>query len=227
MPSRDEGEEGTYAGPSRNVAGCGLTSDRFDNLDGLPCPKVGTVRGASFVLRRRRVASTRMNRRSHASETIDAQRLRAWRAFLEAHATVTERLERELREERDLPLAWYDVLVQLVEADGHELRMQELADAVLLSKSGLTRLIDRMEQAGLVARRPCELDRRGTYARLTDEGIATLRSSAPTHLRGVAEHFASHLDDEEARILVTALERIAAATDRAGQATDGAADRDC
>ena len=145
--------------------------------------------------------------------TPDAERLRAWRAFLEAHARVTELLERELKQERDLPLAWYDVLVQLVEADGHELRMQELADAVLLSKSGLTRLVDRMERAGLVARRPCEMDRRGTYARLTEAGVATLRDAAPAHLRGVTAHFGSHLSSDEARLLATALERVVAAAD--------------
>ncbi len=138
----------------------------------------------------------------------------AWRAFLEAHAHTVERLAAELREIEGLPLAWYDVLVQLQEADDRRLRMQDLAQAILLSKSGLTRLIDRMERAGLVTRSACPDDGRGTFAELTDHGLATLRQTAPTHLRGVNEHFARHLTDEEAVILTTALNRIATAARR-------------
>jgi DNA-binding MarR family transcriptional regulator len=142
---------------------------------------------------------------------VPARQLHAWRAFLEAHARTTERLERELRDEEGIPLAWYDVLVHLHEADGHRLRMQDLAGEVLLSKSGLTRLIDRMERAGLVRRAACSEDRRGTFAELTDEGRQTLRRTAPTHLRGVGDHFAAHLSDEEADVLRRALSRIAEA----------------
>jgi DNA-binding MarR family transcriptional regulator len=135
--------------------------------------------------------------------------LAAWRAFLEAHARVTEILGRELREHEDLPLAWYDVLVQLSEAPDRRCRMQELANAVLLSKSGLTRLIDRMEQEGLVRRAECPTDRRGTLAELTDEGYERLAGTAPTHLDGVRRHFTDLLDDEEAQVLERALGRIA------------------
>ncbi|MFA9446829.1 MarR family winged helix-turn-helix transcriptional regulator [Egicoccus sp. AB-alg6-2] len=140
---------------------------------------------------------------------IPAQRLAAWRAFLEAHARVTDVLGRELREQVQLPLAWYDVLVHLQEADGHRLRMQELAEAVLLSKSGLTRLVDRMESEGLVQRAACPDDRRGTFAELTPQGLQMLRSTAPTHLRGVDEHFTSLLEDDEVEVLIRALDRIA------------------
>lgn len=136
-------------------------------------------------------------------------RLAAWRAFLEAHAHVTEVLGRELREQEDLPLTWYDVLVQLSEAPDNRRRMQELADAVLLSKSGLTRLIDRMERAGLVRRTECPTDRRGTLAELTDAGYERLAATAPTHLAGVRRHFTDLLDDEEAAVLARALSRIA------------------
>jgi DNA-binding MarR family transcriptional regulator len=135
--------------------------------------------------------------------------LAAWRAFLEAHARVTEVLGRELREHEDLPLAWYDVLVQLSETPDRRRRMQELADAVLLSKSGLTRLVDRMEQQGLVRRVECPTDRRGTLAELTDAGYERLASTAPTHLDGVRRHFTDLLDDEEAEVLGRALDRIA------------------
>jgi DNA-binding MarR family transcriptional regulator len=139
-------------------------------------------------------------------------KMAAWRAFLEAHARILEVLARELREEESLPLAWYDVLVQLQEAPDGRLRMQELAEAVLLSKSGLTRLVDRMERMGLVRRAACPDDRRGILAELTEAGLDTLRRTSSTHLRGVEEHFASHLTDEEAAVLARLLGRL---TDRA------------
>jgi DNA-binding MarR family transcriptional regulator len=143
--------------------------------------------------------------------SVPAAQLSAWRAFLEAHAHTTELLERELKEAEGLPLSWYDVMVQLQEADGFRLRMQELADRVLLSKSGLTRLIDRMERAGLVTRAACPDDRRGTFAELTSTGLETLRRTAPTHLRGVRVHFAELVSDEEAEVLEAVLDRIAVA----------------
>ena len=149
--------------------------------------------------------------RRRARPDIPADRLAAWRAFLEAHARVTEVLERELREGQDLPLTWYDVLVQLHEAPENRLRMQELAAAVVLSKSGLTRLIDRMERAGLVRRSQCPTDRRGTFAELTDEGYAQLRAAAPTHLVGVERHFTAHLSADDAEVLARVLGAIAAA----------------
>lgn len=142
--------------------------------------------------------------------------LGAWRAFLEAYAVTLDVLERELRSGADLPLAWYDVLVQLAEAPDGRLRMQELADAVLLSKSGVTRLVDRMERAGLVERARCADDRRGTFATLTAAGRSRLRAAAPTHLAGVHAHFAAHLDDEEAATLARLLHRIAEANRAAG-----------
>lgn len=144
-----------------------------------------------------------------ARAPVPARGLAAWRAFLEAHARVGEVLTRELKDTEGLPLAWYDVMVQLSEAPGHRLRMQELADAVLLSKSGLTRLVDRMEEAGLVHRAKCPDDRRGTLAELTEHGYTRLRETAPTHLKGVKHHFVDELTDEEAEVLEAALGRIA------------------
>ena len=137
----------------------------------------------------------------------------AWRAFLTAHARVTELLESDLQRERGLPLAWYDVLVQLSEAADHKLRMTDLAGAVLLSKSGLTRLVDRMCAAGLVDREPDASDRRGRWVSLTPAGRTRLRSAAPTHLRGVAEHFTAHLTPESAEILAETLTEIARAAE--------------
>jgi DNA-binding MarR family transcriptional regulator len=135
--------------------------------------------------------------------------MRAWRAFLRAHDAVTRLLESELERERDLPLASYDVLVQLAETPAGALRMSELAGAVLLSRSGLTRLVDRLEREGLVRRTSCPSDARGTLAVLTDAGRARLREAAPVHLRGVREHFASPYDEAELDTLATLLERLA------------------
>ncbi|MCU1594719.1 MAG: transcriptional regulator, MarR family [Frankiales bacterium] len=123
--------------------------------------------------------------------------LGAWRSFLRAHAQITRKLEADLVAEHDLPLPSYDVLLQLAEAPERRLRMTDLADRVLLSRSGLTRLVDRLEREGLVERTACPNDARGTNAVLTDGGLSRLRTAAPTHLRGVSEHVTSRLDAEE------------------------------
>ncbi len=142
-----------------------------------------------------------------ATLSLTQEQLRAWKAFLRAHAVLTRLLEGELEREHDLPLASYDVLVQLSEAPAG-LRMSELAGAVLLSRSGLTRLVDRLEREGLVERRSCPSDARGTLAVLTGAGTDRLRTAAPAHLRGVAEHFAAAYDDAEVAVLTTLLERL-------------------
>ncbi len=130
-------------------------------------------------------------------EGLSAAELSAWRTFLRAHATVTRRLEAELVSEHELPLASYDVLVQLSEAPDRRLRMTELADRVLLSRSGLTRLADRLERDGLITRAACPSDARGTLAVLTDAGLDKLRTAWATHRRGVAEHVTGKLTPAE------------------------------
>jgi DNA-binding MarR family transcriptional regulator len=132
----------------------------------------------------------------------------AWRRFLRAHALVTRALESDLLAEQRLPLASYDVLVQLVEAPDRRLRMSELAERVLLSRSGLTRLVDRLEREGLVRREACDSDARGLFTVLTDAGLERLRAASPVHLRGVAEHAVGRLDDTEARTLADLLARM-------------------
>jgi DNA-binding MarR family transcriptional regulator len=129
------------------------------------------------------------------------EQLAAWRAFLRAHASITRALEAELEAEQDLSLASYDVLVQLAEAPDRRLRMTELADAVLLSRSGVTRLVDRLEKSGLVARCRVASDGRGVAARLTEAGLDRLRTASRTHLRGVGQHFVNRLDEADLRIL--------------------------
>jgi DNA-binding MarR family transcriptional regulator len=142
------------------------------------------------------------------SPELSDQQLDAWKAFLRAQAELISTLDRELEAEQGLPLTFFDVLAQLSQAGGR-LRMSELAEAVLLSRSGVTRVVDRMERAGLVRREACPTDRRSMYAALTPEGKRVLKQARPAHLRGVAEHFARHLSDDEAKTLTAALGRMA------------------
>jgi DNA-binding MarR family transcriptional regulator len=153
------------------------------------------------------------------TDSPDEARLEAWRLLLMAHARLVDVLGDELEAAHGLPLTWYDVLVNLRAAPEHALRMNDLADAVLLSRSGLTRLVDRMTAAGLVERRTCASDRRGQLAALTPAGRAALRAAAPTHMRGVAEHFAAHVSEAEAAAMSAALTRVVdAASRRPGRA---------
>lgn len=138
------------------------------------------------------------------------RQLRAWRSSLTAHSKVIARLDAELQAEGGIALDWYEVLLLLHESEGG-LRMHELADAQLLSRSAATRLVDRMVAAGLVGRRTAEEDRRGTFVDLTADGLATLRRTAPIHLRGIHDHFTQHLSDEEAVVIADAMRRIATA----------------
>jgi len=114
------------------------------------------------------------------------QQLDAWRALLRGQALVLEQVERELAAAGLPPLGWYDVLTELDKAGGR-LRIHELADAVVLSRSGLSRLLDRLEAAGLLRREPCEGDRRGAYAAITGEGRAKLAEMWPVYERCLAE----------------------------------------
>lgn len=143
--------------------------------------------------------------------TLDGDRLAAWHAFLEAHATVRVALEEELERERGLALTMYDVLVQLSSASEGRLRMQELANRLVFSRSGVTRLVDRMARDGLVEREPCADDRRGTFAVITEVGRRTLRDASGVHLRGIATHFGSALDDGDVMALRRAMDKILAA----------------
>jgi DNA-binding MarR family transcriptional regulator len=136
------------------------------------------------------------------------EQLEAWRSLLTVHAILIERIDRELVEEGGLPLHWYDVLIELAGAPERRLRMHELARSVLLSRSGLTRLVDRLEDAGFLRRQPDPQDRRGAYAVLTDDGMAALRKSWPTYAAGISTYFAEHLSEEEVRTLSAAFGRI-------------------
>jgi len=132
---------------------------------------------------------------------------RAWRALLQAHATLMRQLDTDLKEDTGLSLADFDVLAQLANAGG-ELRMAELATRTLISRSGLTRRVARLVDDGLVRRANVTEDRRGVVVALTDAGAARVTETAPVHLRGVSKLFVERLDDAELAVLEAALTKV-------------------
>jgi DNA-binding MarR family transcriptional regulator len=131
----------------------------------------------------------------------------AWRALLQAHATLMRQLDTDLREQTGLRLADFDVLAQLAAADG-ELRMTELAARTLISRSGLTRRVARLVDEGLVRRANAADDGRGVIVALTAAGVARVTETVPVHLRGVSKLFVERLDDHELAVLQTALRKV-------------------
>ncbi|MFD9907875.1 MarR family winged helix-turn-helix transcriptional regulator [Streptomyces sp. NPDC059063] len=132
---------------------------------------------------------------------LDDDEMAAWQAFLTAGALLDRRIEQQLKEEAGLSHLQYEVLVRLSAVEGGELRMSELADAVITTKSGLTYQITQMEKAGLVRRRSCDRDVRGVYAVLTDEGRARLERAAPGHVGVVRAHLVDVLTAEQLAVL--------------------------
>ena len=143
------------------------------------------------------------------TDTDRSIHLQAWRALLRAQAGVAGNLERELMAAEGLPLAWFEVLLVLEQAPQGAIRLQRLMDTVLMTKSGVSRLIDRMEAAGLVARSGCPSDRRGAFAVITDLGREKLRRATPIHAGGIDRHLARVLDAEQAARLRDALSAVA------------------
>jgi DNA-binding MarR family transcriptional regulator len=137
-------------------------------------------------------------------------RIATWRLFLKTHARLERLLDEDLRSAHDLTLAEYDALLQLAESPTHRLRMHELADRVVLSRSGVTRLIDRLVRDGWVERSHCATDARGAEAVLTDSGLSRLREAAPTHLRGISDHFLDAMDAAELMAVDRAMNAIIA-----------------
>jgi DNA-binding MarR family transcriptional regulator len=139
---------------------------------------------------------------------LDREELGAWRGLLRVHSGMTKALDAELVREHGLSLSSYEVLLFLADAPDGRLRMSELAEGVLLSRSGLTRLVDRMERDGLLRRERCEDDARGYHAIITDEGRELFQRARGTHLDGVRELFLSRLSAAELRTLAGLWERI-------------------
>jgi DNA-binding MarR family transcriptional regulator len=144
----------------------------------------------------------------HTSYELTSDELGAWRGFLRVHSALVKELDAELATAHKLPLSSYEVLINLEAAPGRKRRMAELADSVLLSRSGMTRLVDRLERDGLLVRDHCTDDGRGCYAVLTDKGADVLASARPTHLAGVREKFLAQFQPEELRVLAAYWERV-------------------
>jgi DNA-binding MarR family transcriptional regulator len=141
-------------------------------------------------------------------EQLDELQVRAWRAYVYAHATVVPALDRELAAAHGLSLSQFEVLAWLARAGRRGLRMSDLATRVVLSPSGATRAVDHLERKGLVQRCVFEGDRRGSVASLTAAGRALLRRAANDHMLGIREHFLKHLTSAELEGLTTALEKV-------------------
>lgn len=135
------------------------------------------------------------------NEKLSPQHLDTWRLFITSHTRLINAIDKDLSEAGCIPLNWYDVLIELYEAPEKRLRMSELADKVLLTRSGLTRLVDRLEKAHYLTREIDPDDRRGFYAIITDDGIAAMRSAWRVYSRGIRRFFADHLGDEEVHLL--------------------------
>ncbi len=140
--------------------------------------------------------------------SLDEAELAAWRGMLRTHADVVARLDAELIRSHDLPLVAYDVLISLYAAPDGELRMGPLADDLLLSRSGLTRLIDRLSREDLVSRRRCEDDARGWFAVITRAGRRKLEAARPAHLAGVRRHFLAPLNGTDLEALARIWRKI-------------------
>jgi DNA-binding MarR family transcriptional regulator len=152
--------------------------------------------------------ATRGDGCGEALRELTPAELGAWRGLLRVHSALVKALDAELLAAHDLPLSSYEVLINLEAAPGRRRRMAELADSVLLSRSGTTRLVDRLERDGLLARETCTDDGRGSFAVLTDRGAELLALARATHLEGVRDRFLRHFDEADLRVLGEAWDRV-------------------
>lgn len=142
------------------------------------------------------------------SQNPDKKHIDAWRLFITSHALLIDKIDGELASAGAIPLHWYDVLIELYEAPERRLRMHELAQNVVLSRSGLTRLVDRLEKEEFLRREIDANDRRGFYVILTDRGLEAMRAAWKTYEAGIARYFAAYLNDDEAALFSRVLGRI-------------------
>jgi DNA-binding MarR family transcriptional regulator len=139
---------------------------------------------------------------------LEPEQLGAWRGMLRVHSALVKALDAELLATHGLPLTSYEVLINLQAAPAHRRRMAELADGVLLSRSGTTRLVDRLERDGLLVRDVCDSDGRGCFAVLTEHGEEVLTRARATHLDGVRERFLRHFESGELKQMATWWDRV-------------------
>ncbi len=140
-----------------------------------------------------------------ARQTLE---LRAWVGFVRAHAAVIRQLDRELVQEHGLTINDYEVLLHLSRADERRLRRVDLANRVLLTPSGITRLLDGLERAGFVAKAACKTDARVVYAKLTDKGARRLAAASESHLASVRRVFGEHFSEDELETFGSLLDRL-------------------
>ena len=147
---------------------------------------------------------------SHDGQSLSSpspDRLRAWRLYFESALALQDVLDAELERDAGISMRWYDILVQLEETpDG--IRMNELAERILYSKSGFTRVVDRLEEAGLVQRVRPDTDRRSIFVVLTDEGRTAMERARRHHRHSIEQHFSRHLSDTDIKTLTRALEKL-------------------
>ncbi len=136
--------------------------------------------------------------------------LSVWAALLRTHAAVVPRIEADLLRATDLPIQWYDVLLELEHAPSRRLRMQELGERAVLSRTRVSRIVDELVAAGLAVREPDPNDGRVFYAAITPPGRSRLRRAAPAYVAAIGKHFADHLTTKELRAVLAALERVLA-----------------
>jgi DNA-binding MarR family transcriptional regulator len=142
------------------------------------------------------------------SATLPTTNLDAWVSFLRSHAAITRELNAQLQREHGLTLSDYEVLLHLSQADGHRLRRVDLAERVVLTASGITRLLEGLERCGCVEKAHCDSDARVTYAQLTEAGHAKLAEAAVTHLAGIDELFTGRYSGSELATLSDLLSRL-------------------
>ncbi len=149
-----------------------------------------------------------MERSKDGEPRLSADEIAAWKGMLKAHSDLVSGLDAQLEREHSLPLSSYEVLMVLADSDGGRARMGELAEQLLLSRSGLTRLVDRLVKQGWAERAPCEDDARGMYAEITRSGREKLEAARPAHLDGVRQGFLKQLSDTDLKALSRAWKRL-------------------
>jgi len=167
-------------------------------------------------------------KRSRRTPAHDDPRLRVWRAFLFAQSSLMPRLDADLRADVGLTLAEFDALLNLSFDRARRLRMSALADRVLLSRSGVTRLVDRLERDGYVRREACAPDGRGSFAVLTDKGLERVQAALPAHLASVDAYFMDHIEAQDEASVIKSLGAVAEANGRplpSDEASTAALDR--
>lgn len=153
-------------------------------------------------------------------ETLEPDTVAAWRGLLFTEAAVVRALEKDMLEQHDLPITWFDLISRLARADGRRLRMHELEEASMFTRSGLTRLADRLEEAGLVRRERSAEDRRGVYLAITDSGLAKIDEVWDDHQRSIQEHFGQYLNRNDVAAIRKATAKVLEGLNKTEPLTD-------